>query len=405
MSKELAGLKDSYLRCVRCGQCRSVCPVFKEIRTEAASPRAKVFLAHMLAAGELKASKEAASLLSLCLLCQACTKDCPSAIPVHQIVTAARSLLAEKVPSPFSKLIFGKIWTYPALLNLSAGLLRGCQSTGLMGFGVARGLLPKGFSIPGRLPARPARAFLPETTPADGKLKMRLGYFLGCATNYLYPDVAICTVAVLSRLGCEVVLPRQLKCCGLPQQESGETAAARALAVSNVKVFKEAGIKTVVTDCASCAATIKENPAFEDIELLDLSGLLVDLIAGGKPVLKKIRESVTYHDPCHLAKAQGITDEPRELLRMACADFREMPGAAGCCGGGGIFSICHYDVSMGILKQKISSIKETRAETVATFCPACMMQLHHGLWRHSGKSTVTHPVQLLAQGLGLNVRM
>jgi len=405
VAEELSGLKESYLRCVRCGQCRSVCPVFKEIRTEAASPRAKVFLAHMLAGGELKANTEAASLLSLCLLCRACSKDCPSAVPVHRIVTAARSLLAEKVPAPMQKLIFGKVWTRPALLNLSAGLVRKCQALGLIDLGVAKGLLPRGFSLPGRLPDRPARAFIPEITPAAGKLKMRLGYFLGCSTDFLYPDVAICTVAVLSRLGCEIVLPRRLRCCGLPQQESGETGAARMLALSNARAFQRAGVKTVVTDCASCAAEIKENPAFEGIQVLDLSELLVDLIAGGKPALQKIQKAVTYHDPCHLAKAQGITGGPRELLRLACADFREMPGAADCCGGGGIFSMYHYDVSIGILKQKISSIKETRAETVATFCPACIMQLRHGLWKNGSEVTVAHPVQLLAQSLGLNTRM
>ncbi len=405
MTEGLSRYKESYLRCVRCGQCRSVCPVFKEIRTEAASPRAKVFLAHMLASGELKASKEAAALLSLCLLCQACSNDCPSAVPVHRIVTAARSLAAEKVPAPVQKLIFGKVWTHPTLLNLSAKLVRKCQATGLVDLGVAKGLLPKGFSLPGRLPDRPARAYIPEITPAAGKLKMRLGYFLGCSTDFLYPEVAICTVAVLSRLGCEVVLPRQLKCCGLPQQESGETGAAGMLALSNAKAFQQAGVEIVVTDCASCAAEIKESPAFEGIQVLDLSRLLLELIAGAKPTLQKVQKAITYHDPCHLAKAQGITGEPRELLRLACADYREMPGAGDCCGGGGIFSIYHYDVGMGILKQKISSIKETRAETVATFCPACIMQLRHGLWKNGGKVTVAHPVQLLAQSLGLNTRI
>lgn len=402
MHEELSDLKDFYLRCVRCGQCRSVCPVFEEIRNETATPRGKVFLAHMLSSGELKANVETLSKLSLCLLCRACSKECPSAIPVHKIVTAARSLLAREVPSPLRRMVFREIWTRPALLSLSAGFVRRCQ--GFLDLGISSGLLPRGFSLPGRLPRRPARAYIPEITPAIGRAKMRVGYFLGCSTNFLFPDVARSTVAVLSRLGCEVVLPRELNCCGLPQLESGEGESAGPLASANLDVFSRLDVEAVVTDCASCAAALKEIPPqkeFGEIKVLDLSQLLIDLIKSYNPGLEKIQKAVTYHDPCHLAKAQGITGAPRELLGLTCADFREMPGAANCCGGGGTFALCHYDISMGILDKKISSIKETRAEIVATFCPTCIMQLRHGLFRHDCHIATVHPVHLLAQSLGL----
>jgi len=355
----------------------------------------------MLASGELKPDAETASLLSYCLLCQACTKECPSAVPIHKIVTATRSLLAREVPSPLQKIIFKEIWPHPHLLTLSAGLLRRCQSLGLLNLGVSLGLLPPALHLPGKLPRRPARSFIQEITEAEGIKKMRVGYFLGCTTNFLYPGVARSAVAVLSRLGCEVVIPKELKCCGLPQTENGEIEAAKSLACSNFAAFQRLGVDTVVTDCASCSAALKETPEFEDIKVLDLSRLLIDLIAGYNPGLGKIQKVATYHDPCHLAKAQGITGGPRELLRLACAEFREMPGANNCCGGGGAFSFYHYDTSMEILNKKVSSVKETGAELVATFCPACIMQIRHGLLKQGLNIQVAHPVELLAQSLGL----
>lgn len=407
MVEDFSGLKEHYLRCVRCGQCRSVCPVFEEIRNETATPRGKVFLAHMLASGDLPVSAEVVSKISLCLLCRACSRECPSAIPVHKIVTATRSFLAAKCPSRLRRMIFREIWTRPSLLHFSAGFIRRCQGLGLLDLGMSTGILPRSFSLPGKLPRRPARTFLPETTQAFGKTKMRVGYFLGCSTNFLFPGLAKSTVAVLSRLGCEVVLPTELKCCGLPQLESGEGEAAGRLASANINAFRRLGVDAIVTDCASCAATLQESTVQKEsggVKVLDLSGLLIDLVEGYSPGLKKIQKKVTYHDPCHLAKALGITAGPRELLRRTCAEFREMPGDANCCGGGGTFALHHYDVSMSILNKKISSIKETGAEMVATFCPTCIMQLRHGLFRHGSGVTPVHPVQLLSESLGLTAK-
>lgn len=399
MSDELANLKEHYLRCVRCGQCRSVCPVFEEIGNETASPRGKVFLAHMLASGELKAGAEIAHKLSLCLLCQACTKECPSAVPVHKIIMAARSQLAREVPSPLQRLVFKNIWTKPVLLKASTGLLRGCQGLGLTGLGRTLKLLPPALDLTGRLPRRPARSFIKEITKAEGTAKMRVGYFLGCTTNLLFPNVARSTVAVLSRLGCEVVTPSDLKCCGLPQAGNGLPDTAKSLESFNFAAFQRHGVDVVVTDCASCFASLKESSAFQGVEIMDLSSLLNDLLSGVK--LDQDSRIITYHDPCHLAKAQGITAPPRELLERTCAGFREMPDANNCCGGGGSFCFFNYDTSMGILDKKIASIKETGAAVVATCCPSCMMQINHGLRQNGQNIIVAHPVELLAQSMGL----
>lgn len=404
MYEDLSRLEEHYLRCVRCGQCRSVCPVFSQIRNEAAAPRGKVFLAHLLSTGQVAAGTEVNHQLSQCLLCQACTRECPSAIPVHKIVAASRSLAARQASNPLKRLVYRQILASPALQSLSAGLLRGCQATGIMNL-ITNTSLPHWKllnSCP--MPRRTARALLSERIPATGKTKMRIGYFLGCATNYLFPDIARSTAAVLSRLGCEVVIPRELKCCGLPSLAGGEGDIALALTNSNLNVFRKLGVNTVVTDCASCFSALKDTrmDSKSSIDIMELSGFLADLATRTEAGLRKIYQTVTYHDPCHLSKAQGITRAPRELLRLVCDDFIEMPGADNCCGGGGSFAINHYKTSQAILNKKISSLLETGAKTVTTCCPSCLMQLRQGLTIHNHNAAIAHPVELLCLSLGLN---
>jgi glycolate oxidase iron-sulfur subunit len=296
-------------------------------------------------------------------------------------------------------MVFKSIWTRPNRLNLAAGLTRNIQALGLDRLGLNLRLLPPGFALPGRLPRRPARATIPEITPAVGKTRLRVGYFLGCSTNFLFPGVAISTAAVLSPLGCEVVIPPELKCCGLPQLASGEAAAASTLASSNSEVFRRLNVQAVVSDCASCTATLKESPEFAGIKVTELSELLLELIKEHSPTLRQIQKAVTYHDPCHLAKAQGITAVPREMLGLTCRDFREMDGASDCCGSGGTFALYHYQTSMAILDKKIAAIKKSGAEIVATSCPTCIMQLRHGLARHGCKIDVVHMVEILEKSL------
>ncbi|ACV61876.1 protein of unknown function DUF224 cysteine-rich region domain protein [Desulfofarcimen acetoxidans DSM 771] len=405
---QLKDIQSQFQKCVRCGLCRSVCPIFKEDRRETAAPRGKVFLAQMLAEGEITPDSKAAQNLSMCLMCESCSSECPSGIEVHKIVSLARSMVNENNPSltnKANKLIFKDLWSKPSLMNLSFNLIKTGQALGLLDFGTKSGLLPKSGRLLGELPGKPARQALPEIVPPTTRQKARTGYFLGCATNYLYPQVAFSTVKILSHLGCEVVIPRELTCCGLPQLANGEPAAGHNLARQNLQIFKRAGVEAVVCDCASCSATLAENwgqalPVYDAVKYI-IQELKLDL-SDKKQINNQPIKIVTYHDPCHLAKAQRIRQQPRQLLQMLPGvEYREMPGADNCCGGAGTFVVKNYDLSMRILDRKIASIKETGADIVATCCPTCTMQLKHGLDKHGLQIEVKHPLELLAETLGL----
>lgn len=418
--KKLPPVQEQIMKCVRCGKCRSVCPVFAEIRNETVAPRGHVFMVQMLRDGKVEPQPAVYEKLANCLMCETCSVNCPSGIDVHELNAAARSYIYNENSSMGKELIFDTLWTRPALMRTSAKFLWGAQKTGLQKLARSLGLtkilpgdLPKAERILSSVPIRPGRSLVQEVNPARGEKLFRIGYFLGCGTDLFHPQVARATVEVLTRNGCEVIVPRETRCCGQPQLANGKMDTARRLLAHNVKLFNSYNFDYIVTDCASCSAALShknmefmlgglkiEEQAFDFSEkVMDLTAFLIDVLdiqIPDSPAAERVK--VTYHDPCHLANAQGIKSQPRELLkRIPGVDLIEMKDANRCCGGSGTYSLTHYDLSMKILDYKMDRAMETGAKRLATCCPSCMMQLQHGVDRYKWDCQVVHPVEMLAE--------
>lgn len=420
--KNLPPVKEQIMKCVRCGKCRSVCPVFAEIRNETAAPRGHVFMVQMLRDGVVEPTEEVSERITRCLMCENCSVNCPSGIDIHELNAAARSYINQKNPSISRDLIFDTLWTRPSLLSLSTTMMSGAQKTGLQKLARNIGLtkllpgdLPEAEKIMDSVPFKNARRSIGEINKAKGKTNYKVGYFLGCATNLLFPDVAVATVEVLTDYGCEVIVPSQSKCCGLPQIANGKMDTARSLAIHNIQVFKALDLDYIITDCGSCSSALSAKnmhfllgqtefaQAAEEFaaKVMDLTKFLIEVLDIRIPAgpIGRTR-TVTYHDPCHLANAQGIKEQPRELLRrIPGVDLIEMSDTNYCCGGSGTYSITHYQTSMQILDKKMAMIKATGAETVATCCPSCTMQLNYGIKRHNMNCQVLHPIQLVREAI------
>jgi glycolate oxidase iron-sulfur subunit len=214
----------------------------------------------------------------------------------------------------------------------------------------------------------------------------RVGFFVGCATNLIYPESGRAVIDALARSGVEVVLPRDQGCCGTPVMNSGDFTTARELARTNIAAFAQAGVDAVVTACASCGLTLKSEyaevlgledglgiPVYDFAEFLTQrrEPLSVPAASASRPTIR-----VAYHDPCHLVRGQGISREPREILKgLPWVEYVEMRDADRCCGGGGTFCLTHYDVARAIGGRKVEAIRDAGVDIVATECPSCVMQL------------------------------
>jgi len=415
------GAAEGLKKCVRCGQCRFVCPVFAQEKDEASSPRGRIALIKAMQEGKYHPSQEMVHRMYKCLVCRTCACECPSGVLTDELILDSRAYLDQIMGKPWwKKTVFQGLLTRPILLNCCFGLMHLYQKTGMQSLLTKTKLIEL---LPGDLPQAekiipvisgvPARKRLPEFVPAKGKKRGKIAYFLGCASNLFFPDVPLAAVEVLSKMGYEVIISRQLHCCGMPALAYGQEKVAKDLAYTNISVLLAEEVEAVVSDCATCCSTfIAEYPRLfpaESLEhikatrlsqqVMDITGFIADK-AGIPANLKEVNKVVTYHDPCHLVNFLKVSRQPRELLRsIPGLSFKEAGNAAQCCGSAGSFSLAHYDLSMKILDKKIAGLAATGADTVATCCPTCIMQLSFGLKKNGIAGQTQHPVQLLAEAM------
>jgi len=271
--------------------------------------------------------------------------------------------------------------------------------------------MQKGRQIPGIADAF-LRDLLPITTipPKGVKTIAEVALFAGCGMEYLYPGTGLQMAQFLSGHGVEVHFPKDQSCCGTPVLARGDLTTANRIAEANVEAF--AKFDTVVTGCAACGATLKaygkhfqpfsgNRKTFEAFseKVIDLNQYLIDFLFQSDLPLKarKVYEGkkVTWHDPCHLGRYQGIKDQPRQILRsIPHIQYVEMPDADRCCGMGGSFSIHHYGISRKIAQKKALAVQASGADLVVTACPGCIAQLNDALIRNRMPQRAVHIIDL-----------
>ena len=387
-------------QCDRCGACLTVCPVYDVTHREMAVARGKLATVRAMIEGGLTADSRIAAAFEFCLLCKACTENCPSKVKTDEAMIEARQYMAEKLGRRVKHQLIAGFLGNNALISLAAGTLKLSRETGLNG--LLRSVVPMEHTrSPFQEIASGPAAFpsLPEIIRPEMPQHGKIAYFQGCAMKIFFPVASLATVKLLNKTA-EVITPESA-CCGMPHLVHGMADQAQALAKKNIEAFEN--MDRIITDCASCGSSLKEyghrlaaDPLWADRaqefsqKVMGLSEYLYEV--GYQPNHKNALK-VTYHDPCHLVRGQGIKNQPRELLKRA-GEYVEMPQADKCCGGAGTFYLDFPEAAQNILTDKVKNIESTDADVVVTECPACLMQLAKG--EQSGHFKVMHISQVLA---------
>jgi len=419
----LKELSKNASKCVKCGTCLAHCPVYAETLSEPTTARGKLSLVESLASGDIQFTRKLKDILFSCLICNTCGENCPNDVKVGEILLEARRELIDHRGLPITKKIL-----FRHLLNSLHAMPLYLRAGSLMQ-GLLLKKIPKEsglhlrFSLPflnkkRLIPALARNFFCNSYSPVvkASTEKKRVGYFVGCATNYLFPHIAETTLRILNKHGVSIFIPSDQKCCGLIALGSGDWQSTQKLALSNIEAFEQLNLDTIVTTCASCTATLKifypqifKNADIETQEkvehfshkIMDISQFLIQELKITSELKKHTPAKgnlpkITYHDPCHLNRTLGITQEPREILKsLSNFTFVEMNDASRCCGMGGTFNITHYDLSLNILKHKLDTLEESGIEMIATGCSGCILQFMDGIHQRGLNTTVIHVVEAL----------
>ncbi|HVA89855.1 MAG TPA: (Fe-S)-binding protein [Chloroflexota bacterium] len=406
--------------CIRCGLCLSVCPTYRPTQVETKSPRGRIALVKNLVEGGLDLTdRDFIGHMDLCLQCMACHTVCPTGISAGEVVARAKSYLrANAQPGRVQRwarsVIYTGLFPHYRRMELVALPILAYHHSGAQKLARRMGLtrlLPSRLRrmeelLPTRL-AAPLRPRLPKRVQARGSRRAEVAFHLTCINNIVLPEASAASVRVLAYNGCAVRTPEGVACCGAPHETDGEMETARKLARHNIALYEQLGSLPVISDAAACGAAMKNyghwlagdpiwaaRAAAFSARVRDIHQYLFAL--GLRPPTGELRRTVTYDDPCHLCHAQGISAQPRALLRaIPGIRYVELRDAAWCCGSAGTYNLSQPAMADAILEEKMARIRETGATVIASANPGCLMQLEAGLRRFGIPGRVVQVSQLL----------
>jgi len=391
--------------CVHCGFCLPTCPTYQVLGEEMDSPRGRIVLMKQALEGTVPL-EEALPHIDRCLGCLACETACPSGVPYRDLISPFRAWAEPRRERPvldrFSRWLLLQTLPHTERFRLAAQLGRWARP-------LRRFLPQKLGSMLGLLPDLPPaeRRLLPRYA-AQGPRRATVALLAGCVQEALAPQINRATIALLTRHGVEVLVPRQQVCCGALGWHVGAKDHAEACARQNIEAFPE-DLDAILTTAAGCGSCLHEyplilqgdTPAARDAaksfaaRAQDVSVFLDKL---GPLSYKGFGKDVTValQDACHLLHGQGVSGAPRRLLQaIPGVRLVEIDQPEFCCGSAGTYNLDQPETAAVLGRRKAAALTASGADVALTGNIGCLTQIGAHLKALGSSMPVMHWVEFI----------
>jgi glycolate oxidase iron-sulfur subunit len=399
---------DGILRkCVHCGFCNATCPTYQIVGDELDGPRGRIYLIKDMLENDKPANEKITKHIDRCLSCYSCMTTCPSGVNYMHLVDHARNHIEKTFTRPFFdrliRSLLSKILPSPTLFRIAG------YSARL--FYPFRFLFPKKIKnmlryMPNSFPA--SKQENKEIYPSAGKTYARVALLTGCVQRVISPQINDATIDILNRHGVEVIVPKQVDCCGSLNHHLGKEDLAHKSFINNINSwfnwYEEKNLDAILVTTSGCGTTLKDYGYIfrdhPDKELRKKAKMVSSLAKDvteylGKNIklnyVKKDKKfTIAYHSACSMQHGQKIHSQPMDLLKKTGNEIVEIPDGHLCCGSAGTYNLLQDEMAAELLKRKVSNIDKVKPDFISTGNIGCMTQISSGT-----KIPIVHTIEIL----------
>jgi glycolate oxidase iron-sulfur subunit len=399
---------DGILRkCVHCGFCNATCPTYQIVGDELEGPRGRIYLIKDMLENDKPANEKITKHIDRCLSCYSCMTTCPSGVNYMHLVDHARNHIEKTFTRPFFdrliRSLLSKILPSPTLFRIA-------------GYS-ARLFYPFRFLFPKKI--KNMLRYMPNSFPASkqenkeiyssaGKTYARVALLTGCVQRVISPQINDATIDILNRHGVEVIVPKQVDCCGSLNHHLGKEDLAHKSFINNINSwfnwYEEKNLDAILVTTSGCGTTLKDYGYIfrdhPDKELRKKAKMVSSLAKDvteylGKNIklnyMKKDKKfKIAYHSACSMQHGQKIHQQPMDLLKKTGNEIVEIPDGHLCCGSAGTYNLLQDEMATELLKRKVSNIDKVKPDFISTGNIGCMTQISSGT-----QIPIVHTIEIL----------
>ncbi len=372
--------------CSQCGYCVEDCDQFYGRGWESQSPRGKWFWLREYLEGRAKWDQHMVDTFLVCTTCEICDLRCGASLPIESSWMKLRGALIHR----------DRRMTFPPFEMMAAAL----RSQGDIWAGYRKDR---------------AEWFPADLTERHVGVEAPSAYFAGCTASYVENDIGMATARLLDSAGVDFTyLGEEESCCGTPMLVAGKWDEFEQVMRSNIAAVKASGADTVICSCPACDMMWRKTyPEWCEklgidygISARHYSEVVAERLADGTfafPDEKGVERTVTWHDSCHIGRASGVYEPPRDLIRAVpgtkLVEMDHNREEALCCGSV-LTLIKDPPVAAGIGKVRLDEAVEAGAEKVLALCPCCQFQLRVSADKKGIDTEVVDLARYCAEALG-----